>query len=224
MSNPFVLPAASYVRDIDPLKQATEQYAQYLHKRTGKPYEQCREFVVRNFKAGGKFEFKDPQVYYLERKENGDREKTYGTLKNFIYDSLNNNQLIAPNFTTYLSHAEKESYLVPYISGNVKARGVAKKAMFRYGQEGNKVMETIKKNEQNNRKIKNNAISGGHVSPSTPLFNPTSHSTLTSLCRTTSGYGNANNEKFLNGNRHYWSPEIVRAHYQHHYECRPRPH
>jgi hypothetical protein len=47
------------------------------------------------------------------------------------------------------------------------------------------------------------------VTPSTPMYNPTGHSTLTSVCRSTSGYGNANNEKFVAGNRHYWSPGIT---------------
>ena len=48
-----------------------------------------------------------------------------------------------------------------------------------------------------------------HNSAANPLFNPTSHSTLTSNCRMTSGYGNANNEKLLTGNRHYWSSNVT---------------
>lgn len=63
--------------------------------------------------------------------------------------------------------------------------------------------------KQNNRKTSNNSVSGTYTIESTPLVNPTAHSVLTSTCRTTSGYANANNEKMLAGNRHYWSMNIV---------------
>lgn len=209
--NPFVLPKDAYKRDIDPIRHAVDQYAFYLAKQTGQSYEDARRFVVEQFKKGGRFEFQDPEVKYLKRGENGDRTQETTTLRRYIYDSINEQELIAPTFTTYLPHHVKESYLVPYITNNVKARSAAKKQKFEYEQDGNVVMMDIKDNEQATRKIKNNSISGAHLSPSTPLFNKTSHSTLTSNCRTTSGYGNANNEKLLSGNRHYWCAELVRS-------------
>ena len=63
--------------------------------------------------------------------------------------------------------------------------------------------------KQRNFKLSNNACSGAHASPSNILYNQTAHSTLTSNCRLTSGYGNANNEKLLAGNRHYRNVDIV---------------
>lgn len=208
--NPFVLPSSQYVRDLNVRRHYVSDAACYLNLMTGKDVEQCEEFVVRSLKPGGMFEFRDPKVMYLERGDNGDRKKKVGTMSQYLAETIAGNHLIAPTFTTYLPPSTKKALLVDYIDSNVAARSVAKKAMFKAKREGNKLLETTKKIEQNYKKINNNSISGAHVSPSTPLYNPTAHSTLTSTCRSTSGYGNANNEKFICGNRHYWSPEITK--------------
>lgn len=209
-NNPFVLNKNEYQRDINVLKHYVQDSARYLSQMTGKPYEECITFVKKSVKPGGEFGFVDPTIEYLERGDNGDRVKKVGTLHNYLMDSIKTKELIAPTLTTYLSPTVKKSLLVDFIDGNVKARGVAKKAMFAAKADKNVTLEAIKDREQTNKKLSNNALSGAHVSASTPLYNKTAHSTLTSTCRSTSGYGNANNEKFLCGNRHYWSPDIVR--------------
>jgi hypothetical protein len=167
-------------------------------------------YVRTQLRPGGQFQFKDPAVYFLERGENGDRAKQTTTLSAYIGDAVKNQELIAPTLTTYIHPKKVQSLLVDFIDGNVKKRGVAKKAQFKAKMAGDKLLEALKKGEQTTYKLGNNSISGAHVSASTPLFNRTAHSTLTSNCRSTSGYGNANNEKFLCGNRHYWHPDIVR--------------
>ncbi len=209
-SNPFVLPVAEYRRDINVLKHYVEDTATYLSKMTGKPADECVAFVRASLRKGGEFEFKDPAIVFMERGENGDREKKEGTLSVYLNEAIKERELIAPTLTTYINPAKKQSLLVAFIDGNVKARGVAKKAMFAAKAAGDKPTEAIKKTEQTNKKLNNNSISGAHVSASTPLYNKTAHNTLTSNCRSTSAYGNANNEKFLCGNRHYWCPDIVR--------------
>lgn len=208
-ANPFVNPTESYVRDIDILKHYVEDSAKYLSLITNKPLNECRDFITANLKKGGKFEFKDPKIVYLQRNESGDREKVETTLHRYVSDSVKKRELLAPTFTTYIHPSKKKSLLSVYIDNNVKARSVAKKAMFAAKAAGNKHLHAVKKIEQTNRKLSNNAISGAHVSPSTPLFNKTAHATLTSNCRSTSAYGNANNEKFLSGNRHYFNHHIV---------------
>lgn len=210
-TNPFVLEKNEYKRDLDIVRHYVIQAATYLSIMTGKTIEECKNWVVTNLKKDGKFEFKDPNIVYLERLENGDRIEKRGTMLEFIQSSINDNDLIAPNFTCYTSPKINQSLLVNFIDDNVKARSAAKKAMFAAEQIGDKHTQTLKKIEQGNKKISNNSISGGHVSSSTILVNKTSHSTLTSNCRSTSGNGNANNEKMLSGNRHYWNPNIVIA-------------
>ena len=207
--NAFVLHPSQYKRDLNSLKHYVEDSAFYLHTSTGASMEECRLFIQDCLRPGGQFEFKDPKVEYLYRAENGDRVRGETTMSRYLGDSIRKNELIAPTLTTYTHPNEKESLLGIYIGGNVKKRSSAKKAMFAAKAEKNFLLENVKKIEQTGRKTANNSISGGHVTPSTPLYNKTAHSTLTSTCRSTSGYGNANNEKFLSGNRHYFNHHIV---------------
>lgn len=208
-NNPFVLPKEQYVRDLNILKHSVEQYAQYISIQTGCTIEEAAEYAKTALRPGGDFEFKDPQIQCNLRAENGDKSRSGGTLMGYINDSIAKGELIAPTLTTYSNPKVKKSLLVDYIDGNVAARSKAKKEMFKAESAGDMGTYILKKIEQTNKKLANNAISGAHVTPSTPLYNKTAHSTLTSNCRSTSGYGNANNEKFLSGNRHYWSYEIV---------------
>lgn len=210
-SKQFTLPDESYVRNIDPVNHYLDQTSTYLSITTGKNIEECREFVKTKIKDGTFKTIHNPRINYLERGDNGDREYVEGTLLGYINSAVKNEELIAPTLTTYTNTKVKKSLLVAYIDANVKARNVAKKAMFVAKANKDTIKEKIKNIEQTNRKLSNNAISGAHVSKSTPLENKTAHSTLTSNCRSTSGYGNANNEKLLCGNRHYWNGQIALA-------------
>lgn len=208
-SNPFVLDKTEYKRDINVLRHYVNDAAQYLSVMSGKDISFCRDYVLAEMRPGGKFEFKDPQIRYLDRGENGDRVEKHGVMSQYIAETVSKTELIAPTFTTYLNPKQNQSVLVDFIDENVAARSRAKKAMFKATMANDNETATLKKIEQGNKKISNNSISGAHVSNSTPLFNRTGHSTLTSNCRVTSGFGNANNEKMLCGNRHYWNPNIV---------------
>lgn len=207
--DPFVKPEEDYKQDINPLGHYVKQASLYLSLQTGQSVEACREYLKRSLGKGGRFEFKDTPVKYLLRQENGDRVELTGGLMEYVNDSLKNRDIIAPTFTTYIHPDITESVLAGYVDGNIALRNKAKKAMFAAKARGDKLTQTIKKTEQTNRKLSNNALSGAHSSESTPLFNKTAHSTLTSICRTTSGYGNGNNEKLLSGNRHYYNYQVI---------------
>lgn len=205
----FLLNDNEYVRDIDPVNHYIQQVSTYLTITTGKAFEECEKFVKAKIRDKTFPNIRNPEIRYFERENYADRHIVEGNLLGYIKDAVKNKELIAPTMTTYVNPAEKESLLVSYIDSNVKARSAAKKEEFAAEAAGNEELKKIKNIEQTNRKLSNNAISGAHVSPSTPLFNKSSHSTLTSNCRSTSGYGNANNEKFLCGNRHYWNAQLV---------------
>ena len=205
----FIKPVEEYKRESDLLSYYVDAASNYLTISTGKPLEECRTFVKDNLKPGGLFPFKDPKVQYLDREENGDRVRKETTLNRYLRSSVQENEIIAPTFTTYVSAEKDRSLLSIYIETNVAKRDVAKIAYFKAKAEKNTLLENVKKIEQTGRKLANNAMSGAHVSPSTPLFNKSAHSTLTSTCRITSAYGNANNEKFITGNRHYFNHHIV---------------
>lgn len=208
--NPFVLNPSEYKRDLDTLHHYVTQAASYLNVMTGSPIEECTEYVKSSLREGGRFPFKDPDIMFNRRGDNGDKARATGTLMAYVDESKAKQEIIAPTLTTYTNPKYNKSLLVDFIEGNVAARSKAKKEMFAARVNGDKLLDILKNIEQTNKKLSNNAISGSHVSASTPLFNRTAHSTLTSNCRSTSGYGNANNEKFLSGNRHYWKPDIVR--------------
>lgn len=208
MSNPFILPVSNYKRSIDPLVHYVDQTASYLMLSTGKTFDACKEFVKRKLKDGT-FQIRDPRIQFLERADNGDRAIEKSTLTNYIYKNLKAGNIIAPSFTTYIHPSVKESILVGFIDDNVAGRAKAKKEEFAAKAAGDLLKTKYKNLEQTGRKLSNNAISGAHVSQSTPLANKTAHSSLTSNCRSTSGYGNANNEKLMTGNRHYWNPNVT---------------
>lgn len=217
MTNPFILEREAYKREIDPVQQYANMACSFLSMNTGKTTDESKAFLAKVMKGEivipsrpGQLGIRDPKITYLLRNpDTGDREAVEGTLLNYLKESIAEAELIAPTFTTYVNPKVNESLLVAYVEDNVKARGVAKKASFAAKEAKEYFLAAIKNIEQTNKKLSNNAVSGAHVSASTPLFNRTAHSTLTSCCRSTSGYGNANNEKFLCGNRHYWSPDIV---------------
>lgn len=209
--NAFVYPREKYKRDINVIKTFVEDTTLFLHKATGKPIDQCKGFVTTNLKSGGKFELKDPPILYLERKENGDKEKLEGTFTQYLKDVTEKKRIIAPTMTCYLHPDEKKSLIAKYIDGNVGKRKKFKKAMFVAKMQGDAMLQAYNNNLQNTCKIKNNSVSGAHASPYTILYNKSSHSTLTSTCRCATSYANAHNEKFLMGNRFYWNPKVTLA-------------
>lgn len=208
-TNPFVLAPEEYVRDINFLKHYIEDCAFYVHIESGFDYQTCYDYIKRNIKPDGKFPLRDPRIRYLERIDFGDRVLKEGTLMQFLQQAIVNEDLIAPNLTTYINAHKKPSILSEFIDENIQIRSKAKKEMFAARMANQVELAVFKYCEQLNAKTSNNSVSGAHVSSSTPLYNKTSHSTLTSNCRSTSGFGNANNEKMLSGNRHYHSPAIV---------------
>lgn len=207
--NPFVWTEESYKRDIHPVKHYLDQAAWHLHLQTGKPYDDCVAFVRKTIKDKSLGNIRYPTVRYLERQDNGDREPRELSLVGYIQEIIRNEEIMAPTMTTYIATKKEQSVYADFILENIAKRNKAKHAKFEAEMRGDEVEAFFQGLEDRNTKLSNNAISGAHASSSTPLYNQTNHSTLTSTCRMTSGSGNANNEKLLSGNRHYFKPIIV---------------
>ena len=210
-ANPFIWEPEQYTRTMDFVNEGVEQSALFLSKMTGDPIEKTRDYIKANLGQQGRFPAKNPGVRYLERNKYGDRELKEGNIHQYLEMVKNRNSPMPPSMTAYLSIEEKPSILGEYIEGNVAIRSKFKKIQFEAGQRGAKDEADEAKGVQNSKKTFNNSLSGAHSSPGTPLYNRSGHSTLTSGCRITTAYGNANNEKFLAGNRHYWSPTVTIA-------------
>lgn len=202
---PFMLSDDEYKRDINPIRDYIHQASLYLSRVKNIDIQTAENWIKEQLKQTAKV----PVIEYSERQENGDKQIKKTTLLKYIKDSLDHQEIIAPTLTTYISADKKESILSSYASENIKARSIAKKAMFAAEVSKDYQLRDFKNSEQSNAKLFNNALSGMFISAFNPLHNPSSHSTLTSNCRITTAYGNANNEKFLSGNRHYWSAHIV---------------
>lgn len=209
--NFFTKPTDEYKRDLDVHTAYLKDMATGLARVTGKPFEHCLDYVKQVTGPGGRLEFKDPPMKFVGRDENGDRVVKVASFLTYLNTIQKNRLIMAPSMTSYQNTNTVRSVTSQYIAGNVKKRSVSKKEMFKARQAGDEAEAEFKNNEQQTHKIKNNALSGAHCSDSTVLFIDTIHSSLTSTCRSAAGYGNANNEKVISGNRHYWSSDVVTA-------------
>lgn len=208
--NPFFFKPDHYKRDINPIKHYVHQTAYYLSIEKNIPLDKAKKIIIKYIKEKKFKMIKDPKVIYFQRDiDTGDKEKTQISLSKYIGNVIRDKELLAPSMTTYLPKETRESILSLSIIDKVNERNIAKKAMFAAEAKGDTVEQFFQNVKQKGTKLSNNSISGMHNSNGNPLYNPSSHSTLTSNCRMTSGYGNANNEKLLAGNRHYFKSTII---------------
>lgn len=206
----FLRPIDEYKREIDVVSGYMEQTALYIHKTTGRSLEVIREWLKKEFSKGGRLEYKAPiATVNVRDPETGDRRTTQVDMVTLLKQVNAKGIISSPSLTFYLPPSYKRSVLSIFIDENIAKRAAVKDEMFAAAAAKNYVLEANKKNEQNAVKTLNNAASGAHSSPYTILFNKSTHSSLTSTCRSATSYGNANNEKLLAGSRHYWLPGIV---------------
>ncbi len=208
----FTYQPEEYTRQIDLIPAYIQDAATYLSRTTGRTYDHCLAYVKATISPKGVRPLKDPDVMYLSRAKNGDRAKRTCSLSEYLKFADEHQLILAPTFTAYLNSKQRPSHLAEYIIDNMRGRKVQKKLMFKSKMAGQAAKAVFHDNLQASLKIKNNSMSGAHSSPSTPLYNKSSHSTLTSTCRISTSYANANNECFLAGNRHYWTPQVVLTH------------
>lgn len=205
----FIKAPDEYTRDLDMVKHYVRDAAFYLAKKTGRSVEECFDKVKASIAPGGQFELKDPRIVYLAKETEGNRELYVGTMTEYLQKVAERNCIMSPTMAVYFNPNEKRSMLADYILGNLQKRKDVKKKMFECDMAGDKEGESFYNILQTTYKVKNNSLSGAHASASTPLFNKSAHSTLTSVCRSASGTANASNERFLSGNRHYYSLDIT---------------
>lgn len=209
MDNPFLLPNDNYKRDLNMFKHYCHQAATYLSKRTGKDYDICLEYVKKESSKGGKFEFHDPDVEYLVKETEGNRTLKYTTMQGYMQIVSENRHILAATLTAYTHPDIEESDLAGYALHGLAQRSEYKKQMYACGDAGDTLGFDIGNNRQKRAKIKINSISGAHGTSSSVLFNQSAHSTLTTTCRSASSNTNASTERFLTGNRHYWTHHIA---------------
>lgn len=209
MTSPFVKPAADYGRDLDIRAAAISDAAHYIATVEQIPLEDAIAFVEKETGKGGKFEMMDPPTRILHRDAKKGRQKAVIPFSQFLSDIEHNDYLMAPTLTNYTNPHVQRSILSEYIDGNVAKRKVVKKGGQKDKANGDHESAAIKHVLQSTFKIKNNSVSGAHLSAHNSLYLKSAHPTLTSTCRSATSYSNANTERFLMGNRHYRNADIA---------------
>lgn len=215
-NEPFRLSLDEYHRDIDIQDAYLEQLTLYIWHQTDHKYTQefIRKQVEEMFAEGGELAHSYPTCkMWVRNQTTGDREEKYTTVDKLFRTVIDKQIISAPSLTFYLPEHVKRSKLSEFTAENVRKRAVVKNEMYAAAAAGNEVLKINKKNEQNAVKTLNNGMSGAFSSPYTVIFNQSSHSVLTSTCRTATSFGNAGNERLLGGNRHYDTPSRVIDHF-----------
>ncbi len=192
----------AYEEKLDPFKSYLYEVSKYIELKYNVNKEKAYDLALTFFKK----HFKDKELTHFQRKENGDREVIHTTLTKYITHIKKENKILVPTFTSYMRFEEKPSILSQFIQLNVTKRSQAKKIAQKAKAEGNQLLAISKNNEQNLMKINNNSLSGAFAQEACILYNPTAHSTLTSITRTITSLSNASNERLIAGNRYLPRP------------------
>ncbi len=205
----FVKPVEYYKRNLNFYARYVELAASYISKVYGKTQKEAEAWVKEKTLPGKVLGIVDPTVMYLEQVSEGNRVKKHATMSAYLKMIEERRYLMAPTMTAYQHPDVEQSILGEYIEVGLKNRSGNKKKMLSFKAVKNHLMETIYNNRQNRNKIKNNSLSGAQGTTSSVLFTKSAHSALTSTCRSASSNTNANTERLLSGNRHFWSADIA---------------
>lgn len=208
-NNIFLRSQKDYVRDLDIIGNATTMAAEYLHIQTGKSIEECINFVKGQIDSTGLFPLKPIDLKGIDRLPTGDRYKCVRSFNDVLDNVIKTNSIIAPNMVIYDSPAVSTSCTAQYLDKKMALRNVVKVDGMLAKQRGDMNTFSFCNNEEYGIKILNNSISGSRASPHNPLYNKTGHSSLTATCRVLVSYSNSSVERFISGNRHYWSKDVV---------------
>lgn len=211
MENPFVLPKEAYVRDLDLMRGYFEQNSLFLQRMTGKPEEQVMSFLKTALSRGGKFPIRDPNMLVLKQESPGNRVQSEISMLEYVREVTDTKRILSPSMVCYENPNVLKSPSAKFVESGIAGRKKAKNEMFVARVAGDEVLEKIKDAEQNAKKIGINSLSGMHGFSGNILYVKSGHSSLTSMCRSATGYGNANNERLLAGSRHYHTPTIALA-------------
>jgi len=159
--------------------------------------------------ALSKSKIRDPIVRHTTRDEFGDRHETRTSVLTYIANSIKNDRVIVPSFTTYDSAKKNPSPQVDFVNINLANRTAAKNKMKIAKANNNKDDFIYYKVLQGAMKIYNNSLSGAYSVMSTCLYNASAHFTLTTITRAAASIGNMQTEMIVAGNRLYSSYEIV---------------
>lgn len=199
-----------YKRDLDYVSQWVDQSVTYaLLEEHNLNVSEYKSWLRENIKPEGLFPMTNPRMLMIRKDENNDRRQYRTTMLDYLRQVHSMDLRFAPTFTTYRPEYKQKALESCFLVQGMNARKKAKKLKFEAIQEGNEILADYYQNLQLMQKILNNSSSGAHATKGNILYNQTGHSTLTSICRSTTSFANSTNEKFLGGRRHYYNAEVT---------------
>lgn len=202
-NNAFLKSPSEYIRDHDIIGNYKRIVVSHLVSKYRKSHKSVTDFVER--KMADKFKPKDPTIHVLRKDKNKDRYKAKTTLNTFLGWVDKNNLVLGPNLVVYQNYKVEKSLLAEFVLGNLAKRSKTKKLMAEYFANKQKSLGSQMNLLQSNFKLFNNSISGATSSPFNSLYCASSHTTLTSICRSCTSFANASNEKLIASNRAYFT-------------------
>ncbi len=209
MENHFYYPKEGYGRTLDMQHEAIADYALMLSKARDIPMAEAERFVIDAMRPGGALEMKDPRCLVLTQRTEGNREAETIKFNDYLSDIKENRFIVSPVWVNYKHPEDELSILSEFAIENTNDRKAQKKKMFKAKAVKDLDGAEFWNQRQTNTKVDNNSLSGAQASAFNPLVNPSAHPTLTSTCRCASGSANANNERFLAGNYHYYDSDVA---------------
>jgi hypothetical protein len=198
-----------YTNSVFPLENFKKQLKRYLNRRHGIPEDKLDDKVKEVLEASG---VKDPEVVYVDRDlDTLDKDYATTSLMTYINNVHTENEYLTPAFTTY-TRKIGPSMQAEFIQEGLTLRKEHKGAAKKYDSIGDKLRYRTHDTLQKTFKLRNNALSGASLSPSTIFNNPSMHFSLTSGTRTLASIGNLVSEMMVKGRRAYIDPEVVINH------------
>lgn len=203
----FKKPTDEYLKSkLNPTQEYIEQASTFISKMKNISIQEAKQEVVKCIKASNT---RNPILTFNKRQENGDITLEEQPIILYIKETQENDEVLVPSFTSYMHPRKKKSLHSSFVNINVRARNADKKKLFFYMQKNDKERADYYDNMQASRKIDNNSLSGAYASKGTTFYNPSAHSTLTSITRSLTSIGNALTESMVGGNRIFLTPDSV---------------
>ena len=195
-----------YERDLNFKRHYIEEASLGIARMHNIPIEEATKLVEKALSVANT---RNPKVNFLGKNEFGDREKCTSTMEEYLQYVAKNKKILTATLVTIDNHKEHPGVIPRIITDRKKKRKKAKKEMFDYIDKGDTFRASLKNAEQNNLKRSLNAMSGSELSRYN-IFNLASgHPILTSTGRVATSTANSSNERFLAGNRPYYTVDHV---------------
>lgn len=206
----FHMKPDEYPRDLNVIGNYIAAAAMYLSITLKIPYDKSLAEMKRLTAEGMPLEPKNPRMKTLYRPVAlADREPKMITLNEYLGKVEKEGLILAPNLVAYENPVVSRAYESKMIDHNLARRSVIKKRGQLAEMREEYAVAIASANEQVNVKTLNNSLSGAAGSPHNPHFCASAHTTLTSTTRILTSNSNSITERFMTGNRHYYSAEIT---------------